>query len=166
MKVNVKATDAELARLDAYHGQVRGHLDRLAALASRVENEQLDAETRAEACAIEAFFSGSMQEHHRLEEAGVFSPLLDSGDTELATTVHTLQQDHGWIEQNWIEIGPQLRAIAQGNHWIDPAEFMHGAEVFLELCYGHAALEETVIPPRSPARAEAVAAAQAAGTPS
>jgi iron-sulfur cluster repair protein YtfE (RIC family) len=141
MKPRARPTDADLAQMDAWHAQVRGHLDRLATLASRIENES----TRAEACAIEAFFSGSMQEHHRIEEEGVFPSLLDSGDPELATLVHTLQQDHGWMEQNWIEVGPQLRAIAQGNHWIDPAEFMHGAEVFLELCYGHAALEETVI---------------------
>jgi hypothetical protein len=166
MTAKVKSTDTDLAQLDAYHGEVRGHLDRLAALASRVENEQLGAETRAEACAIEAFFSGSMQAHHRLEEASVFGHLLDGGDAEIMTIVHTLQQDHGWIEQNWIEIAPQLRAIAQGNHWIDPAEFTHGAEVFLELCYGHAALEEIVIPSRPRARAEADSAAHAAGTPS
>ena len=166
MKVKVKATDADLAQLDTYHGQVRGHLDRLAELATRVENEQLGAETRAEACAIEAFFSGSMQDHHRLEEASVFGHLLDGGDAEIMTIVHTLQQDHGWIEQNWIEIAPQLRAVAQGNHWIDPAEFMHGTEVFLELCYGHAALEEIVIPPRPRARAEADPAAHAARSPS
>ena len=164
MKVRVKPTDADLAQLDAYHAQVRGHLDRLAVLATRVENEQLDAETRAEACAIEAFFSGSMQDHHRLEEASVLQTLLDSGDAELVTAAHTLQQDHGWIEQNWIEVGPQLRAIAQGNHWIDPAEFMHGAEVFLELCYGHTALEETLIPAQSRTTQEPAAATQVAGS--
>lgn len=164
MKVRVKPTDADLAQLETYHGQVRGHLDRLAALATRVESEQLGAETRAEACAIEAFFSGSMQEHHRMEEASVFQALLDTGDAELVTTVRTLQQDHGWMEQNWIEVGPQLRAIAQGNHWVDPAEFMHGAEVFLELCYGHAALEETLIPRPTRTSPEAPAAAQVAGT--
>ena len=164
MKVRVKPTDADLAQLDAYHSQVRGHLDRLAALATRVESEQLGAETRAEACAIEAFFSGSMQEHHRREEASVFQPLLDSGDPELVTTARTLRQDHGWIEQNWIEIGPQLRAIAQGNHWVDPAEFMHGVEVFLELCYGHAALEETLMPAPTPTNRAAASAAQVAGT--
>ena len=164
MKVRVKPSDADLAQLDAYHGQVRGHLDRLAALATRVENEQLGAETRAEAGAIEAFFSGSMREHHRMEEASVFQTMLDTGDAELVTAVRTLQQDHGWIEQNWIEVGPQLRAIAQGHHWVDPAEFMHGAEVFLELSYEHAALEETLMPRPVRASPEAAAAAQAAGT--
>jgi iron-sulfur cluster repair protein YtfE (RIC family) len=164
MNVRVRITDTDLAQLDAYHAQVHDHLDRLATLASRVENEQLGDDTRAEACAIEAFFSGAMQPHHRTEEAAVFPALLDSGDADLVTSVHTLQQDHGWIEQNWIEVAPQLRAIALGNHWIDPAEFMHGAEVFLELCYGHAALEETVIAPQIRARVDAASAAQVVGS--
>ena len=164
MKAKARPTDADLAQMDAWHAQVRGHLDRLATLASRVENESVDAEARAEACAIEAFFSGSMQEHHRIEEEGVFPSLLASGDPEFVNIVRTLQQDHGWMEQNWIEVAPQLRAIAQGNHWIDPAEFMHGAEVFLELCYGHAALEETVIHKQVRERLEATPDAQVAGS--
>jgi hemerythrin-like domain-containing protein len=130
-----------------------------------VENGQLDAETRAEACAVEGFFSGSMQEHHRIEEAGVFPVLMAGDDKALVDVVRTLQQDHGWMEQNWIELAPQLRAIAQGNAWIDPAEFMHGAEVFLELSYGHAALEEAVVFPRARLTREDEAARQVAGTP-
>ena len=164
MKDRTSAPDVDLALLDAWHGQVRHHLDRLAALASRVENAPLGAEECAEACAIEAFFSGSMRDHHLAEEARVFPALLASPDAELVTLVHTLIQDHGWIEQNWLEVAPQLRAIAQGHHWIDPAEFMHGAEVFLELCYGHAALEEAVLPARVPAPVPAVARATTAAS--
>jgi hemerythrin-like domain-containing protein len=164
--MKVKATEAELAELAAYHREVHDHLDRLAALASRVEIEDLGEEIRAQACAIEAFFSGSMRQHHLIEEKSVFPLLLDSGDAKLVTAVRTLQQDHGWIEQNWIEIAPQLRAIAQGNHWIDPAEFMHGAEVFLELCYGHAALEEVLIhPPERTLQQEAPVAQASASAP-
>ncbi len=166
MKAKLSPTAADLAQLDAYHAQVRSHLDRLAAVATRVENGQLDAETSAEACAVEAFFSGSMQEHHRVEEAGVFPALLASADTELVNVVRTLQQDHGWMEQNWIELAPQLRAIAQGNAWIDPAEFMHGAEVFLELSYGHAALEEALVYPRARAPGQEETSRQVAGTAS
>ena len=117
----------------------------------------------AEACAIEAFFSGSMREHHLIEESGVFPALLASDDAELVTRVRTLMHDHGWIEQTWLEIAPQLRAVAQGHHWIDPAEFLHGAEVFLELCYGHAALEETVVPARTPGAPADTPAVQVAG---
>jgi iron-sulfur cluster repair protein YtfE (RIC family) len=163
MKVKA-ATDAELAELDAYHHQVHDHLDRLAVLASRLETEDPGAEIRAEAGAIEAFFSGSMRQHHLLEESGVFPQLLASDDAELVTAVRTLQQDHGWIEQNWLELAPQLRAIAQGNHWIDPAEFMHGAEVFLELCYGHTALEEVLVYPQARARQQETQAAQVTRT--
>jgi iron-sulfur cluster repair protein YtfE (RIC family) len=165
--MNVQATDTDLAELDAQHRQIRDHLDRLAALASRVQSEDLGEEIRAEACAIEAFFSGVMRQHDRLEEAIVFPPLLDSGDAELVTAVRTLQQDHGWIEANLTELAPQMRAIAQGNHWVEPAEFLHNAEVFLELCYGHAALEDVLIGPQARARREAVQTpepAQAAGT--
>ena len=166
MKAKARTTDADFALLDAYHGQVRHHLDRLASLASRVENAPLSDEDSAEACAIEAFFSGSMRDHHLVEEAAVFPALLDSPDPELVTLVRTLMQDHGWIEQNWLEIAPQLRAIAQGHHWIDPAEFLHGAEVFLELSYGHTALEDAVIHAQVRERLEAAAVAQTAGSAS
>ncbi len=165
--MQVKATDTDLAELDADQREIRDHLDRLAALASRVQSEDLGEEIRAEACTLEAFFSGAMRQHHRIEEAIVFPPLLDSGDADLVTAVRTLQQDRGWIEANLIELAPQLRAIAQGNHWVEPAEFLHNAEVFLELCYGHAALEEVLIGPEARARREAVQAtepAQVAGT--
>ena len=166
LKAPIPASDADLARLDAWHRQVRPHLDRLAALATRVENAPLGPEDCAEACAIEAFFSGSMREHHLTEENTVFPALLASDDAELVTLVRTLMHDHGWIEQNWLELAPQLRAVAQGNHWVDPAEFLHGAEVFLELCYGHAALEETVIPARTQAAQAGAPAAQVAGAAS
>lgn len=163
MRAKTIPTDADFAQLEAYHGQVRHHLDRLAELASRVENAPLSDEGCAEACAIEAFFSGSMRDHHLAEEAHVFPALLASGDAELVTLVRTLIQDHGWIEQNWLEIAPQLRAIAQGHHWIDPAEFMHGAEVFLELSYGHAALEDAAVHVPARAQASIAAAPQVAG---
>jgi hypothetical protein len=65
--------------------------------------------------------------------------------------VRTLQQDHGWIEENWIELAPQLRAIATGSHWFEPAELLHAVEVFHDLCLGHIALEESVIYPESKA---------------
>ena len=165
MKAKARVTDADFALLDAYHAQVRHHLDRLASLASRVENAPASEEDSAEACAIEAFFSGSMRDHHRVEEAAVFPPLLDSADPELVTLVRTLMQDHGWLEQNWLEIAPQLRAIAQGHHWIDPAEFLHGAEVFLELSYGHTALEEAVIHPHARAQARQDLSTQASDSP-
>ena len=98
---------------------------------------------------LEAFFSGTSRQHHAEEERSVFPPLLSSGNTELANAVRTLQQDHGWIEENWIELAPRLRAIALGNGWTDPTEFQNYVEVFTELMDGHIALEETLIYPES-----------------
>ena len=82
----------------------------------------------------------------------MFPVLLNSGNAELANAVRTLQQDHGWIEEDWIELAPRLRAIAVGNGWTDPAEFQSYVEVFSKLMQGHIALEETLIYPESKAR--------------
>ena len=75
-----------------------------------------------------------------------------SDNAELVQVVQTLQQDHGWIEQNWLELAPMLRAIAQGEDWVDMAEFKHNSEVFLNLCHDHIVLEETLIYPEAKAR--------------
>ena len=81
----------------------------------------------------------------------MFPALLASGDAALATAVRTLQQDHGWIEENWIEVGPRLRAIASGNGWTDPAEFQSYVDVFTALMRDHIALEEQLIYPKAKA---------------
>lgn len=150
--------------LDACHQQIHEHLTGLAALAQHIEAQGMDAKAQQQAGTIEAFFSGTSRQHHADEEKSVFPPLLASGNAELASAVRTLQQDHGWIEENWLELAPQLRAIASGNSWLDTAEFQHYVEVFLELCRGHIALEETLIYPESKARwAQAVAARRTQG---
>ena len=144
--------------LDACHQQTHGHLTELAALARHIDAVGVDSQAQQQAGAIEAFFSGTSRQHHAEEEKTVFPPLLASGNAELVAAVRTLQQDHGWIEENWIELAPQLRAIASGNNWFDAAEFQHDVEVFLELSQGHIALEETLVYPESKARwAQAVA---------
>jgi hemerythrin-like domain-containing protein len=150
--------------LDACHQQIQKHLDQLAELVRRLESGGTDATAQQLAGAVEAFFSRTSREHHAEEERTVFPPLLASGNADLVSTVRTLQQDHGWIEENWIELAPQLRAIALGNNWLDAAEFQHAAQVFRDLCSGHIALEETLIYPESKARwAQAVANRVAAG---
>jgi hemerythrin-like domain-containing protein len=145
--------------LDECHRQIMSHLADLTNLARQIEAKGVDAVAQQQAGAIEAFFSSTSREHHAQEEKSVFPPLLACADPALAATVHRLQQDHGWIEENWIELSPQLSAIASGNNWPDPAEFLHGVQVFVELCTDHIALEETVVYPESRAQwARAVAA--------
>lgn len=148
--------------LDACHQQIQQHLNELAALAQQIEALGVDAKAQQQAGVIESFFSGTSRQHHAEEEKTVFPPLLASGNAELTTAVQTLQQDHGWIEENWIELAPQLRAIASGNNWFDPAEFQHDVEVFLALCRDHIALEEALIYPESKARWAEVAAQRVA----
>jgi hemerythrin-like domain-containing protein len=138
--------------LDACHQQIQVHLKSLAALAKHIEEQGVDAQAQQQAAAIESFFSSTSRQHHQDEERNVFPLLLVGGNPELAAAVSTLQQDHGWIEENWLELAPQLRAIALGNNWMDGAEFQHYVEVFLELMQGHIALEETLIYPESKAR--------------
>jgi hemerythrin-like domain-containing protein len=138
--------------LDECHQQIQLHLADLAALAQRIETDGIDATIQKQAGVIEAFFSGTSRQHHELEETNVFPALLASGDADLVAAVRTLQQDHGWIEENWIELAPQLRAIASGNNWFDAAEFQHCVIVFLALCQSHIKMEETLIYPQARAR--------------
>lgn len=135
--------------LDACHQQIQQNLDTLGALLPQLEAGADDMAFRQQIGAIEAFFSGTSRQHHAEEEKSIFPPLLASDNAELVHAVRTLQQDHGWIEQNWLELAPMLRAIAQGEDWVDPAEMQHHVEVFLTLCQDHIALEETLIYPQA-----------------
>ena len=137
--------------LDACHQQTLVHLNSLAALIKHVEASGVDDHARHEAGTIETFFSKTSRNHHAEEERSVFPPLLAQGDAQTVATIRGLQQDHGWIEENWIELAPQLRAMALGNTWLDAAEFQHYAEVFLDLCREHIAVEESLIYPESKA---------------
>ena len=85
--------------------------------------------------------------------------MLAGLDLDLVAKVRSLQQDHGWIEENWIELSPQLSAVASGNNWFDLAELKHGVEVFAELCRTHLAVEDTLVYPMTRARLEELAEA-------
>ncbi len=142
---------ADFVAMDTCHQQILAHLTLLTALAARVQADGVDALAQQQAGAIEAFFSGTSRQHHMDEEKDVFPPLLAGSNAELVAVVRRLQQDHGWIEENWLELAPQLRAMALGNHWFDEAEFQHNVEVFLALCRGHIELEEEMIYPEAKA---------------
>jgi hemerythrin-like domain-containing protein len=148
--------------LDACHRQTLVQLTNLTALIAHIETAGVDGAARHDAGEIENFFSNTSRAHHAEEEKTVFPPLLSTGDAEMVAVVRRLQQDHGWIEENWIELAPQLRAISMGNTWLDAAEFQHYAEVFLDLCKEHIALEESLIYPESKAKWAGILAARAA----
>ncbi|MFT3665638.1 hemerythrin domain-containing protein [Piscinibacter sp.] len=152
-----RAAGADFEALAACHRQIAAHLERLGALLEHLAERGVDAHARHEARAIEAFFSSTSQRHHADEEAQVFPALLASSDEALVATVRMLQQDHGWIEEDWLALAPQLSAIAAGHDWHDPAELRHGVEVFLELYREHLALEESLVYPEAKAFAAKLA---------
>ncbi|MDP1528302.1 MAG: hemerythrin domain-containing protein [Rhodoferax sp.] len=137
--------------LDACHQKIHEQLAELADLLERLDTESDSPHCRQKAKTIEAFFSEVARPHHAEEEKNVFPALLASDNAELVQAVRTLQQDHGWIEQNWLELAPMLRAIALGEDWADVTELKHNAEVFVNLCHDHIMLEESLIYPEAKA---------------
>lgn len=138
---------ADFKALDACHQQIAEHLARLDALVEHLVSEGVDAHAQGEARAIEAFFSETSQRHHLDEESKVFPPLLSSSDEALVATVRMLQQDHGWIEEDWHELQPQVQAVAEGYNWYDLAMLSAAVPVFESLYQEHIALEEVVVYP-------------------
>lgn len=133
--------------LDACHQQIQIKLTELADLLALMETSSDSDEVRRQAKDIEQFFSSTSRDHHAEEEKNIFPALLASPNADLVHAVRVLQQDHGWIEQNWVELAPMLRAIAEGEDWADLAEIKHYTEVFINLLNEHIVREETEVYP-------------------
>lgn len=135
--------------LDATHREVMHTLERLRQWVEQLEDEGISPATRATADEICRFFDGTARAHHAAEERFVFPSLLDSGDAVLVQHVQRLQQDHGWLEEDWLELQPQLRAVVEGYGGFD-VDFLRAAvPVFTDLYRDHIALEETIVYPES-----------------
>lgn len=147
--------------LDECHQQIHEHLEKLTSVLEQMHVQADETGYREAVREIEAFFSATARQHHADEEKTVFPKLLASDSAELVHAVRTLQQDHGWIEQNWLELAPMLRAIADGEDWVDMAELLHNVEVFLALMHDHIVLEETLIYPEAKGQFAAELAARA-----
>jgi hemerythrin-like domain-containing protein len=135
--------------LDACHVQTLFTLGKLAALVSRLATTGPDAEARALAGEIVAFFSTTSRQHHEDEERHVFPKLVTVGKPDIVQAVLRLQQDHSWLEEDWMELEPQLDALACGQDWYDVDILREGAEIFAALSRDHIALEESVIYPEA-----------------
>jgi hemerythrin-like domain-containing protein len=133
--------------LDRDHREVLKVLDDFERLLAHVGENGPDAVARASAQHIQQFFSGPARHHHAEEERLVFPGLLASGDAELLQHVKRLQQDHGWLEEDWIELSTQIEAIANGYNWYDLNTLQHALPVFTELYREHIALEESLVYP-------------------
>jgi hemerythrin-like domain-containing protein len=140
------------AALDACHRETLQQLDVLAALVKRLQDTGADPEARAMAAAVVKFFSTTVRRHHDDEERHVFPRVVVSSDPEVVHTVLRLQQDHRWLEEDWMELSAHLEALAAGQSWWDLALLREGSEVFIALSHDHIALEEEMIYPEARAR--------------
>lgn len=148
-----------LDALDLTHRQMVEVLDELKALVDHLEAEGVDAHARAVARKVCAFFSQHARQHHADEEQLIFPPLVRKNDPALNQHVLRLQQDHGWLEEDWLELEPQLQAVAEGYSWYEIDGLRHGVGVFTTLYLEHIALEESLIYPEARRQLAAEAAA-------
>jgi hemerythrin-like domain-containing protein len=138
--------------LDACHQQIAKAVQQLQVLVDRLQNHGVDGETQTMARDIFQFFMNTARQHHADEEKHVFPALLRSGDPSLVQHTLRLQQDHGWIEEDWLELAPQLEAIAAGYNWFNVDQLMHAVPLFAALYADHMALEESLVYPEAKAR--------------
>lgn len=143
-----------MEELEATHRELLVALEQLAQVVRGVERDGSTAPLRAIARSVVRFFAEVGHHHHTEEERHVFPDLLASGDVDLIQHVHRLQQDHGWLEEDWREIGPQVDALAQGIGGVDFDTLRHAVEVFSQLYHEHIALEESLIYPEAKRRAK------------
>ena len=135
--------------LDATHRQVVAMLQRLQHLVDDVDRQGVDLVARKNAADICDFFDQTARAHHAAEDQFVFPGLLVSGDAALVQHVQRLQQDHGWLEEDWRELQPQLLMLAEGYNGFD-LDFLRAAiPIFTDLYRDHIFLEETVVYPES-----------------
>ena len=135
------------AYLDDTHREIDAKVRRLTELISDVGMRNLNAVERGELHKICIFFDSTARNHHLDEEKHIFPSLLTSDDEKVVFAANRLTQDHGWLEENWIEIYPHLEALSEGSGSYDIAELNHGIEVFSALYADHMELEEKLAYP-------------------
>jgi len=136
-----------LEHLDQTHHEIIEVLARLHLLIEKLDVRGTDEGVRRLALDVCTFLDQTAGPHHTAEERFLFPDLLASGDVELIQNVRRLQQDHGWLEEDWHELGPHLRAVANGKSWYDIDLLREAVPVFCELYRDHIALEESVVYP-------------------
>jgi iron-sulfur cluster repair protein YtfE (RIC family) len=132
---------------DFCHRDILTHLDELTALVSTWQARKDEARCNL-ARELIAFFAGPAREHNYDEERHVFPNLLLHADEEVKRAAETLCEDHAWIELYWLDIEPQLAAVACGTSTFDLRALRSAAEVFDSVMRYHIALEESLLYPQ------------------
>lgn len=135
--------------LDRSHQELQRQLQSLTRLAQQIAEDSLDAAGRTELKQTVAWFNGEARQHHLDEERHIFPALLQSTDANVVQTTQRLRQDHGWLEENWLELEPSLEAAAGGYSWFDPGTLQQGVQVFEQLYLDHLVLEESLAYPEA-----------------
>jgi len=137
--------------LDACHQDIVRHLQQMDELVTHLQTHGLDSQAQDMARAIFVFFMDTAHAHHLDEETHIFPAMINSGNDELVRLTLRLQQDHGWIEEDWLELAPQFEAIAAGYNWFNLELLALAVPVFQALYQDHMALEESLIYPAAKA---------------
>lgn len=145
----VLSDQQEMEALDSCHREVLGALRGLVTLLDHLDDQGVDSTARQMAAEAVRFFSETARAHHADEERVVFPGLLRSDDAVLVQHVQRLQQDHGWLEEDWLNLSPQLDAVSKGYSWYDIDELRHAVDVFTALYQDHIDLEESLIYPEA-----------------
>ena len=138
--------------LDSCHRQVIIALRQMDELIAHLSTRGVDGSAQEMARAIFLFFMNTAREHHLDEERHIFPAMLRSGRADLIDAALRLQQDHGWIEEDWLELAPQFESIAAGYHWFNLDQLRQAVPVFQALYQDHIALEESLAYPEARAR--------------
>ena len=138
--------------LDACHRQTVEALETLSTLVLHLESGTLDPIARTLARRIVHHFGTVSRQHHEDEERHVFPVLARSADPAVVDAVLRLQQDHDWLEEDWMELSPHIDAIACGHPWYDLDVLREASAVFAALSHDHIALEEALIYPEAQRR--------------
>ncbi len=141
-----RATD-DFETLDHAHRAALDMLQVFKRLVAHLDDQGLDVTAEALAAQVLAFFDGPSHHHHDDEERLVFPEIVSLGDAELDAHVRRLRQDHHWIEQDWRELAPHVKAVAEGYNGYELPLLQAALPVFEALILDHMALEETVVYP-------------------
>ena len=135
--------------LDPTHLKIMQLLGALECLVQAMDDGGDDDAIRATARDACRFFGHAARLHHDIEESAVFPRLLADASPEMLGHIRRLQQDHAWLEEDWLELEPHLQAVAQG--WrSEHHDFLRRAlPEFTTLYQQHIALEEAVIYPEA-----------------
>ena len=132
---------------DVCHREILSHLDQLTGLVCGLKVDA-DEPVRSQARELIAFFTGPAREHNYDEERHLFPTLLQCDDAELKRAAETLCEDHAWIELYWLDVEPQLAALADGASTLERRALRSAVQVFDRVMRDHIALEEPLLYPQ------------------